>query len=69
MKSFKSLTALVLCLFLLFSLTSCAVFLDEGYSGGGKHDNGNHNGWYKNKNNPNNPNSTNPGKSKGKSKN
>jgi hypothetical protein len=51
---------LVFCLGLLFSTTSCAVFVNDN--------NGKHKGWYKNSNNPHHPNSTNPGKAKGKDK-
>jgi hypothetical protein len=55
MKKFRTLVILSLCTMLLFSATSCAVFV--------KKDNGQHKGWYKNSNNPHNPNSTNPRKS------
>ena len=55
MKKLKTIIALMLCMGILLNLVSCAVFY--------KKDNGNHNGWYKNHNNPHNPNSTNPGKS------
>ena len=42
----------------LLGSTSCAVFVtrDSGRHGLVKKDNGNHNGWDKNQNNPHNPN-------------
>lgn len=46
---------------LLCGAQSCVVVTE-------KHDNGRHNGWYKNPNNPHHPNTTNPGQSKGKGK-
>ncbi len=60
MKPFRTVIILALCAGLLFSVTSCTVFV--------KKDNGKHKGWFKNPNNPHNQDSTNPGKSKGKSK-
>ena len=60
MKTFKTIATLLLCLVLLFGVTSCVVLV--------KKDNGRHKGWFKNPNNPHNPYSTNPGKSKGNSK-
>jgi len=61
MKTFRIVVMLMMCLGFLFSISSCTVFV--------KSDNGQHKGWYKNSNNPHHNNSTNPGKSKGKSKN
>jgi hypothetical protein len=55
MKVFRIIAILVLCLGLLFSITSCVVY--------DKDDNGRHSGWHKNSNNPHHSNSTNPGKS------
>ena len=60
MKTFRAVAILFLCLVLLFSVSSCIVFL--------KKDNGNHRGWYKNQNNPHNPNSINKGESNGRPK-
>lgn len=56
----KTFIILILCIGLLFSMSSCVVVA--------KSDNGKHKGWYKNPNNPHNPNSINPGKSNGKQK-
>jgi len=58
-KNLKTVAILAFCLGLLFSTTSCAIFVHDN--------NGKHKGWYKNSNNPHHPNSTNPGKEKGKS--
>ena len=58
MRIARTITLLLLCFVLLFSVTSCATFVH--------HDNGKHKGWYKNTHNPHNPNTTNPGKAKGK---
>ena len=58
MKIFRSITALMLVMFLLFNLTSCFVIY--------KKDNGRHKGWHKSQNNPHHPVSTNPGKANGK---
>lgn len=60
MKHNKIFLFLAIMVWLLFSISSCAVSL--------KTDNGNHNGWYKNSNNPHHPNATNPGKENGKNK-
>jgi ABC-type oligopeptide transport system substrate-binding subunit len=60
MKKFKTLIALILCMGLLISSTSCSVHFAK--------DNGKHKGWYKNSNNPHHVNTTNPGKSKGSKK-
>ncbi len=57
MKPLKILAILAFCTGLLFSGTSCAVFV--------KGDNGHHKGHYKNSNNPHSTYSTNPGKAKG----
>jgi len=61
MKTFRALAMLLLCMGLLFSTSSCAVFVTR--------DNGHHRGWHKNPNNPHHSYSTNPGKSKGSYKN
>jgi hypothetical protein len=60
MKIYKSIAAIIFCIGLLFSISSCAVHV--------RHDHGNHRGWYKNSNNPHHYNSTNPGKHKENSK-
>jgi hypothetical protein len=60
MKKFKSGAALIFLLVFLFSATSCSVYF--------KKDNGNHNGWYKNSNNPHNSIGSKPGKSEGRLK-
>lgn len=60
MKKVKIFMIFVLCTGLLLNATSCLVLVSK--------DNGKHNGWYKNPNNPHHPNSTNPGQSKGKHK-
>jgi hypothetical protein len=56
MKTFRIATTLIICLALVFSVTSCVVLVGK--------DNGRHEGWHKNSNNPHHPHSTNPGKSK-----
>jgi hypothetical protein len=56
-KTLEIVVVLILCIVFLFNATSCFVLV--------KKENGKHQGWYKNPNNPHNPNSTNPGKSKG----
>jgi hypothetical protein len=58
MKIIRKVAIMALFIQALFSMTSCFVVLPQ--------DQGNHNGWYKNSNNPHNPLSTNPGHSKGK---
>ena len=55
MKTSRIVVLLFLLTGLLFSATSCVVFV--------KKDNGRHEGWYKNTNNPQNPDSKNPGQS------
>jgi len=60
MKTLKVVSLLVLGLGLLFSTSSCAVFV--------RHDNGRHRGQYQNLNSPNQPKHMNPGHQKGKSK-
>lgn len=47
---------------IISTFLSCAVVVAD------RKDNGNHNGWTKNTNNPHHPNTTNPGKGHGKSK-
>jgi len=59
-KTFRIIAILLLCMGLLFSTTSCIVFV--------KKDNGRHKGWYKNSNNPHNHHITNPGKYNGKTR-
>ncbi len=61
MKQFKTIAILIMLTSFLFSNSSCVVAYRK--------DNGNHNGWYKNQNNPHNPNSTNPGNGHGNGKN
>lgn len=71
MKPFRTVTALILCMGFLFSVTSCAVYVTKDRARPVflvPKDNGRHNGWYKNPNNPHNFYSTNQGKNKGKSK-
>ncbi|MFH2143060.1 MAG: hypothetical protein ABIJ97_11590 [Bacteroidota bacterium] len=58
MKKLKSTIIILLCLGIMFSLTSCLVFVKE--------DQATHKGWFKNSNNPHHPLSTNPGHSKHK---
>jgi len=70
MKSIRTIAKIVLCLGFLYSATSCAVFITRD---NGRHvfvpgNNGKHNGWYKNPNNPHNPYSTNMENGKGKGK-
>jgi hypothetical protein len=60
MKTLKTIIKLTLCATVLFSTSSCFVFV--GHSDGGKR------GWHKNTNNPHNPQTTNPGKSRGNKK-
>jgi hypothetical protein len=60
LKLFKIFTVLILCAGLIFSTSSCAVYV--------KDDNGQHKGWNKNSNNPHHSNTTNPGHTKGNSK-
>ncbi|MBC7485987.1 MAG: hypothetical protein H7282_04475 [Cytophagaceae bacterium] len=52
---------LLLVIFIL-SLSSCVAIVTTD----APHDNGQHKGWYKNRNNPHNPNTTNPGHTKKK---
>lgn len=61
MKNLRLVVIMIVLTTFLFSTTSCVVYP--------KSNNGQHNGWFKNRNNPHNQNNTNPGKSKGKSKN
>lgn len=58
MKLFRTIATILLCMGLLFSTSSCAVFVTKS--------NPNHHGWFKNPHNPHNPYSTNPGHSKDK---
>ena len=69
MKNFRTVALLVFGIGLLFAMTSCAVIVPGSSARYGvvKKDNGKHNGWYKNQNNPHNPNSTSP-KNNGKQK-
>ena len=59
MKKIKSISIIILCAAFLFSTTSCVVLVGK--------DNGRHNGWFKNQNNPHNPQSAKQNKSNGKS--
>jgi hypothetical protein len=54
----KKITVLIITMVLLLTSASCVVLTP--------HDNGRHNGWYKNTGNPHNNNSKNHGKSNGK---
>jgi hypothetical protein len=68
MKTFRKAAILVLCMWLLIGLTSCAVFVtrNDGKRVSDTRDNGKHKGWFKNPNNPHNPHTTNPGQKKDK---
>jgi hypothetical protein len=59
MKTRATFTIIILCI--LFGATSCVVLVTK--------DSGHHKGWFKNSNNPHHPKTTNPGHTKGRSKN
>ena len=60
MKTIRTVSIITLCAVFIFSIASCVVLTEK--------DNGHHNGWYKNTNNPHNPQSNKENKSHGNSK-
>ncbi len=60
MKTIKNFAFVLFLSIFLGSLQSCLIFETTT----SRKDNGNHNGWYKNSNNPHHPNTTNPGHNK-----
>jgi hypothetical protein len=56
MNHLKFIARIFLPLYILLMVTSCVMVMPAN--------NGNHEGWYKNPNNPHHPNSTNPGHGK-----